>query len=340
MVGVCRLFTTVATLTPLLIAVLVPRSPLVAWSVAQIVVSVWPWPVAAVHEWEAWAWDQWQAAESAEPRPPLQVPELAIGAVPSDLSTPFIIRGLLNGSRALEGFGGPEWLLEPPVADLEVDFFSDASAKLAVVPNARGRLGDVVASIFAGGSQKIGTEIIFRRFPELLDALGVLQLLAPVFGGAHFRQAYLGSTLTVPVFVGRGSEEGRLIRTDLHCEPIGNAMLMLAGRKHWTLVSPAQSQVLRPSISPDGRAYFLSRLTGPPNDFAAHAVRYQVETRAGDVLWVPTWTWHRVDYVPGVSAVSASLFHFKAGQLAALNPLFAGLLLPNLAKELVGWKTQ
>ena len=75
-------------------------------------------------------------------------------------------------------------------------------------------------------------------------------------------------------------------------------------------------------------------------EFAEHARRYEIETIAGDVLWVPTWTWHRVDYLPGVSAVSASLFHVKMDQIASLNPLFAGLLMPNLAKELVGWKTQ
>ena len=153
-------------------------------------------------------------------------------------------------------------------------------------------------------------------------------------------------------------------------------------------------------------------------EFAAHATRYEVETIAGDVLWVPTWTWHRVDYLPvraqpnpspepnpspnpdpgphakstacrarcahhaarsanarhilaccmlarlrihrlsptipsraaltsarrcraqGVAAVSASLFHVRVEQIVSENPLFAALLIPNLMKELVGWKTQ
>ena len=75
-------------------------------------------------------------------------------------------------------------------------------------------------------------------------------------------------------------------------------------------------------------------------EFAAHARRYEIETVAGDVLWVPTWTWHRVDYLPGVASVSASLFHVRVEQIAAINPLFATLLTPNLFKELIGWKTQ
>ena len=32
-------------------------------------------------------------------------------------------------------------------------------------------------------------------------------------------------------------------------------------------------------------------------------------TPPGDAVWVPTWTWHRVDYIDGVTALSASLFH-------------------------------
>ena len=44
-----------------------------------------------------------------------------------------------------------------------------------------------------------------RSFPNLLEELGVLRLLAPLFG-SHFDGKYLGTTLTVPVFVGRGSE--------------------------------------------------------------------------------------------------------------------------------------
>ena len=132
------------------------------------------------------------------------------------------------------------------------------------------------------------------RHPGLLRELGVAQLLAPLFGisEANFERQRIGSTLTVPVFVGRGPDDsGPPIRTDLHCEPIGNAMLMLEGRKKWTLVSPGHSRLVRPTISPDGRAYFLSALPAEPpfplGAFAGHAEPYETATRAGDVLWGP-----------------------------------------------------
>ena len=116
--------------------------------------------------WEERAWRHWEETEGSRSLvPPLAVPELPRGAKPASLQAPFVVRGLLNGSRALDGFGGVGWLRTPPVADLVVDFFSNASARMAVVPDSRGRLGDVVERILAGGPQKLGTEMIFREHP-------------------------------------------------------------------------------------------------------------------------------------------------------------------------------
>ena len=58
-----------------------------------------------------------------------------------------------------------------------------------------------------------------------------------------------------------------------------------------------------------------------------------------DALWVPPWTWHRVDYLPDVTALAASLFHLRLEQLGN-NAFFTALAVPNMAKELVGWKKQ
>jgi hypothetical protein len=68
--------------------------------------------------------------------------------------------------------------------------------------------------------------------------------------------------------------------------------------------------------------------------------RYEVTVDAGDVLWVPTWTWHRVDYIPGVAALSVSLFHLRVADLLRNNLVHAVALLPNLLKELIGLKFQ
>ena len=49
---------------------------------------------------------------------------------------------------------------------------------------------------------------------------------------------------------------------------------------------------------------------------------------------------HRVEYVPGSVAVSVSLFEVSLPDMVRNNPLFLVTLWPNLAKELLGIKTQ
>ena len=97
---------------------------------------------------------------------------------------------------------------------------------------------------------------------------------------------------------------------------------------------------LRPRVAEDGRAYYFSSL----DPFDTHALKrvpkYEVITEPGDALWVPPWFWHRVDYdEPGVS-LAASLFHFRPWEFVKNNTLYSILIVPNLVKELFGFKMQ
>ena len=328
----------------------------ISWSLAQIARACVFAPLddavaPAIDALESRAWASWEARRLSELRPPMAVPEHTLNQtfIVPDLSRPFVVRCLLCGSAALGSDAGDTrtsftaWLSEAPVGDVFVDYHANASAAAlgdALVPRARAKLRDVVADIERGGSAKLASELIFRAHPELLERLSLTERLAPLFGDAigAFSPHRLGRTLTVPVFMAKGQPGAR---TDLHSEPIANAVLMLRGLKRWTLVPPEESHVLRPALSPDGRAYFASAVA--PEAAAAHlgrVRRYELEVRAGDFLWVPTWYWHRVDYVDNVTALSVSLFHVRARQLLGSAPLLATLMFPNLLKELVGWKTQ
>jgi hypothetical protein len=313
--------------------------PIVPWAFAQIIKSVWPFHSEVAARIEQKAWAMWESEVSGRRLDPDSVLELHIGEdPPSDRSVPYVVRGLLNGSNS-KLIGSFDWLMQDPVGALEVDYFTNVSADDAIVPDARATLAKIVGNIVAGGSNKIGTEMIFRTFPELLEELKVAERVAPLLGSdAHIQKSRLGTTLTVPVFMATGAPRAR---TDLHCEPIGNMMLMLGGRKRWILAGPDQSRFLRPTLSKDGRAYFVSsQPTENPDESLAHVKRWVVETGPGDALWVPTWTWHRVDYINGVTALSASLFHIRLEQWLSQNALYSGLVIPNILKELVGWKTQ
>ena len=147
--------------------------------------------------------------------------------------------------------------------------------------------------------------------------------------------------VTVPVFMATGQPNKGLketTRTDLHCEPIANLVFQTQGEKVWTLVEPQHSQYLKPTLAPDGRAYFYSSLDPLSSTSLDHVPRYEVKTQAGDIMYVPTWTWHRVEYLPGITAISVSLFEFNTYEFMVNNPLFAVTLFPNIVKELLGFK--
>ncbi len=147
--------------------------------------------------------------------------------------------------------------------------------------------------------------------------------------------------------------------TGLHCEPIANVAVQLWGSRTWTLVDPEHSWKLKPSISKDGRSFYPSNLS--PETLQSRIPRYEATTTPGDAVWLPTWTYHKVDYVYNSSdgsdgkntgehhtallhkdqlSIGASLFHFRPIDYVRRNPLFAFLLIPSLIKELAGIKTQ
>ena len=387
------------------------------WLLAQLMHSIIPFRTTTAERLEAWAWRQWEEG-GASSTMPIQVPEVSAAAVWADLERPFIVRGLLDGAAALEN---RSWLRTPPVGELLVPYYSDASGG-ALRPDAVGTVARVVAAIEAGGPQKLGTELVFRRHPELLTELGLTAPLARLWkeftAARHAPVPYLppaacedpclsvhthgsrrASSADRPSSRGGSARPSRCRSswararatarrtcaptstqspsagpstrppttrrhprpvqhtryTCLPCAPLhplpsplprssGSATLQLGGRKKWTLIPGDQSYRLRPSLSPDGRAFFCTRrahgAAGVATLAAAGATHYEVEQRPGDVLWVPTWTWHRVDYLPNVTALSVSLFHVRAEQLAAAQPLLTAAMVPALLKELVGWKTQ
>ena len=57
------------------------------------------------------------------------------------------------------------------------------------------------------------------------------------------------------------------------------------------------------------------------------------------MLWVPAWTWHRVDYIADQPALSVSMFHVRPYAMFANSMEMAVLALPNMLKELLTLKT-
>jgi hypothetical protein len=339
----------------------------VVWSIAQ-----WM-PVKSVRtSLQQFAWNNW---ESEQPRfsADEEIPTVDVQKHREVLSQyleqtygkdwrkrPLLFKGLwtseeLNdGSRQLS----LEGLLKE---ELRVPYFTDSRLEGALTPDGQGAVRDIVANITRGEPHKIGSQLLVQSYPHLVQEVAPHEIVTSLFGNYFTPNHVEGSgpfnlfpaMTTVPVFIANGKRpekttknagtgnhsqtEERKPFTALHCEPIGNIAVQLSGQKKWTLVRPEFFRQLKPSVSPDGRAFFASW----SSDYSDVVPTYTAITAAGDAMWVPTWTWHRVDYIESEDlAIGASLFHFRVLDFVANNPLFAVLIVPAIILELVGYNTQ
>ena len=336
-------FSTIMAL--LAVSLLILGGPAAEWSGIQLARSVLGRTFCAklLDRREEQIWGNWERSLLEESPALLPIPLVTAGTDlrTVDLRRPFLAKNLSHADVLTI-----QDLLTPPLSELKVDYFSDARRK-NTVPDAFGAVGAVVARILDGGPEKFGTQMILKAFPVVMERfLDENEWLSTVFGAGRVQTwRRMGGTVTVPVFMSRGrAASGASLRdttrTDLHCEPISNLVGQTVGEKAWTLIEPKYSHLLRPTVAPDGRAYFYSSVDPYDPSALSHVPRYEVVTQAGDVLYVPTWTWHRVQYLPEVTAVSISLFEFVPSSFLTNNPLFAVSLIPNLIKEAIGIKTQ
>jgi hypothetical protein len=246
--------------------------------------------------------------------------------------------------------------------NLTIPYFTDARKEAALSPDDSAPVRDIVVNISRGAPHKIGTQIMVQTYPELIYEVAPTEIVTELFGSYFTPKSVVGigpfqllpALTTVPMFVAKGkrpksgatkdeereNDAQKRPFTALHCEPIGNVAVQLSGNKQWTLVRPEFSYRVRPSTSPDGRAFFASWQSS--DGLAQNQVpSYTANTAAGDAIWVPTWTWHRVDYIESEDmAIGASLFHFRPLDFVRNNPIFAFLMVPAIILELVGYKTQ
>ena len=124
---------TVAILA-VLAALVAYDAALVPWALAQLVRALWPLPSPLFARLEEWAWEHWEAEAGRGVLEPRAVEEIAIGMAPRSRARPFVVRGLLNGTGSPLVGNDFSWLTKPPVGELEVDYFANASVVDGVVP--------------------------------------------------------------------------------------------------------------------------------------------------------------------------------------------------------------
>src|SRR5690606_4337605 len=144
-----------------------------------------------------------------------------------------------------------------------------------------------------------------------LDQTWLLKMKKCLFGISY--QSFLGPA-------------GR--RTPLHSDTTAFFYIMVQGRKKWTMFSPAALSVLNPES--EGKGYNYTRLNIKERDNEQYPgteliSRYECILEKGDILFVPSWTWHEVENLTeslGVSYRFTSLRSFFQLPLYAFLRLF------------------
>ncbi len=347
------------------------RSRLVLWSSLPVLLAVFPvtrwfllqWfcPLTLRIHYQASIWEEWSpsAKNKTSEAMRLDIPTVNV----QEFSSSHALLEHLNEMY------GPSWRHKPlllkhmwtkdqlqqsnrnlslqgllQMNDFKIPYFSDASQKLWT-PDAYGTVQQIVTNMTFGEPHKIGSQLLVEQHPSWIAQIAPNELVTTLFGNYFTPEAvqkrwWRPALTTVPVFVAHTQTSSF---TALHCEPIRNVAVQLHGQKQWTLVEPRYWKQLQPTVAPDGRAYVASMAN------AIDAPHYNVVTQAGDALWVPTWTWHRVDYTTTATtddesedgiAIAGSLFHFRFYDFVTQNPLFAVVLFPAMLLELIGYNTQ
>lgn len=203
---------------------------------------------------------------------------------------PFIIRGFLNNSKALEkwnidffhkNFGETQIMLR----ELNPDMSFEKS-------HSPGLLKEVTTSILENKTNRkyaMNTADIFTDNPELENMLP-MKKVNELFKHSKF---FVGSQL----FLG-----GRETGSGLHCAAGYNIFMNVYGKKKWTVISPKYTPWLYPEFRSDA-FYALSPVLhnqSPAELEKTYPLYNRVPKKEGvlgpgDALVNPSWYWHAVD---------------------------------------------
>lgn len=127
------------------------------------------------------------------------------------------------------------------------------------------------------------------------------------------------------LFIGYNGSEKRCTGSNMHCGGSGNFFFMIRGRKHWTLIDPKYSCILKGRVARSGiHGQTLFDMPDTPISDTPRMLRclprYEFILEPGDVLYNPPWWWHRIRNDNGFS-IGMAIRNNKVTRLNLLNNL-------------------
>ncbi|NET36796.1 MAG: hypothetical protein F6K19_33010 [Cyanothece sp. SIO1E1] len=126
----------------------------------------------------------------------------------------------------------------------------------------------------------------------------------------------------------------------LHCAPADNIFLNIIGQKEWCFIDPSYTPVMLPAMSRYGM-YCSSELDESlEGDFQhyfsekykemKHVPIYKVVLEEGDILYTPSWWWHRVKNLSPLTIGCATRYVDEKNTMTYNRTLYFGMLLESI----------
>lgn len=162
---------------------------------------------------------------------------------------------------------------------------------------------------------------ILGHFPQLFeDIRPKFELMLKTLKSCNLKSIHFAN-----LFIGYNNDLKKCTGSNMHCAGSSNLFCMLRGKKHWTLIHPKYSYLLKPRVASTGiHAQTLFdmgdiELDKMPKIFT-YLPRYEVVMEAGDVLYNPPWWWHRIRNYDGLS-IGIAIRNNKVTKINLLNNL-------------------
>jgi len=177
------------------------------------------------------------------------------------------------------------------------------------------RVRDVINNVSAGGNMYMfNCHLDFDEDANLLKELQI-DRVAP-----HIRP------IIVQFFLGKARiGEKRIGGSELHCAALPNLNFQLSGSKKWRIIESKYYKWLNVNLL-QGQFAAVVNMKWPPEIRYTNFPRFEATLNPGDALYIPPWTYHEVEMIPGPDWQISIALRFSKVMASYKNNLWYSLL--------------
>jgi hypothetical protein len=204
---------------------------------------------------------------------------------------PVLIKGYMKDTRAVS-----EWditYLQNIIGDFNINILNK-NDKLSIQNY---KFNEFVENMKTENIYINNNHTILSNFPILFDDIKTqFNNFINTLTSTNLRNIHIAN-----LFIGY-NQKNKITGSNMHCGGSGNFFCMIKGQKHWTLIDPKYSCLLKGRVAQSG-IHAQTLFDMPDNNLSTypkilkHLPRYDITLEPGDILWNAPWWWHRIENV-------------------------------------------